>query len=472
MFYFLSKLSLADWQIQSWQKSSYLYRLVGLLAPWHSSSWLLQWSEGIGALLISTVLIFTPFVSTSLAGLLLIAVAGYWGMTTLADNKKIAATPIHFLVALYWFIAVLAVAFSPVKKAAFDGLIKLTLYSLFFVLAARILRSSRFTNWITTTFLLVSLVISAYGVRQQFIGVEPLATWNDPTSVLAQETRVYSYLGNPNLLAGYLLAAIALSIAAVFIWQRWLPKILALTMVAVNLSCLYFTGCRGAWIGCLALIAVFLVLSRYWWESYLPRWAQMYLLQLVFGGIGAALLIAIFFVEPLQIRIFSIFAGREDSSNNYRINVWEAVQKMIADRPFLGIGPGNEAFNKRYPLYMKDKYSALSAYSIYLETMVETGFIGFTCFLWLLTTTFTQGVKQFFRLRDLENKQGFWLMAALAGMVGLLVHGFVDTVWYRPEINTLWWLLVAIVASHYQPLNMTESRADDIQIDRASPINH
>jgi putative inorganic carbon (hco3(-)) transporter len=462
MLYLLSKLSLADWQLKSWQKSSYLYRLVGLLAAWHSSSWLLQWSEAIGALLISIVLIFTPFVSTSLAGLLLVAVASYWGMTTLADSKKIAATPIHFLVALYWFVAVLAVAVSPVKKAALDGLIKLTLYSLFFVLGARVLRSSRLTAWVTTIFLLVSLVISSYGVRQQFIGVEPLATWNDPTSALAQATRVYSYLDNPNLLASYLLAAIALSIAAVFVWQRWLPKILAVTMLVVNLSCLYFTGCRGAWIGCLVLVAVFLVLLRYWWNAFLPRWAQRYLL--VFGGIGAFLILAILFVEPLRIRVFSIFAGREDSSNNYRINVWEAVHKMIAARPFLGIGPGNEAFNKMYPLYMKDKYSALSAYSIYLETIVETGFIGFACFLWLLTTTFSQGVKQFFRLRDLDDRQGFWLMAALAGMAGMLIHGFVDTVWYRPEINTVWWLLMAIVASHYQPLNIAKSKSDDSQV--------
>ncbi|GCA81858.1 hypothetical protein MiTs_03877 [Microcystis aeruginosa NIES-2521] len=31
---------------------------------------------------------------------------------------------------------------------------------------------------------------------------------------------------------------------------------------------------------------------------------------------------------------------------------------------------------------MKPKYTALSAYSVLLEIMVETGIIGFTCFLW------------------------------------------------------------------------------------------
>jgi putative inorganic carbon (HCO3(-)) transporter len=31
----------------------------------------------------------------------------------------------------------------------------------------------------------------------------------------------------------------------------------------------------------------------------------------------------------------------------------------------------------------------------------------------------------------------------------MIAHGFVDTVWYRPEVNMLWWLMVAIIASFY-----------------------
>jgi putative inorganic carbon (HCO3(-)) transporter len=42
-------------------------------------------------------------------------------------------------------------------------------------------------------------------------------------------------------------------------------------------------------------------------------------------------------------------------------------------------------------------------------------------------------------------------MAAIAAMLGMLAHGLFDTVWYRPEVNTLWWLMVALVASYYQP---------------------
>jgi putative inorganic carbon (HCO3(-)) transporter len=144
----------------------------------------------------------------------------------------------------------------------------------------------------------------------------------------------------------------------------------------------------------------------------------------------------------------SIFAGREDSSNNFRINVWLSAIEMIRDRPIIGIGPGNDAFNKIYPLYMKPKYSALSAYSVLLETAIETGVVGLVAFLWLLLVALHQGCLHLQRLRQTGNPDGYWLIAAIATLAGMMMHGLVDTVWYRPQVNMLWWLAMAIVASY------------------------
>jgi putative inorganic carbon (HCO3(-)) transporter len=248
---------------------------------------------------------------------------------------------------------------------------------------------------------------------------------------------------------------IALSVAAIFVWRKGMPKILAVFITGINFACLYFTQSRGGWIGLVGASAVFLLLSYLWWRETLPNFWKRWLLPLVFGGAGLLFILGFLFVEPLRIRVMSIFAGREDSSNNFRINVWEGVKKMIRDRPIIGIGPGNSAFNKIYPLYMSPKYSALSAYSIYLEISVETGLIGFSCFLWFLIVTVSQGVREIIALRKSLNLQGLWVMAAIAGMSGLLVHGFVDTVWYRPQISTLWWFLIAIIASQYSYLVKT-----------------
>ncbi len=436
-------------RLYQWRSVSYIYRSLGWLTTWRQGSWLLQWSEVIGACLLSTVLMLAPFVSTGLIGVLLIAVAAYWLITTVSEEPAWEITPIHSIVLVYWCVATIATAFSPVKAAAFSGWVTLTLYLIFFALAAKILRSPRLSNWIISSYLLIVLLVSCYGIRQQFFGVEQLATWNDPNSALAKDTRVYSYLGNPNLLGGYLLPAIALSVAAIFIWRGWIQKTLATIMAVVNSACLYFTGSRGAWLAMAVLVIVLLLLLYFWWRKYLPRFWRIWLLPLVFGSLTALLVVAFLSVEPLRLRLASIFVGREDSSNNFRINVWEAVFKMIRDYPLTGIGPGHDAFNQVYPRYMNPRYPALSAYSIYLEHIVEMGYIGFGCLIWLIVITINHGIRQMTRLRNAGNQQGLWLVAAVAAIAGLSAHGFVDTVWYRPQISITWWFIMAILASYY-----------------------
>ncbi|GGA57712.1 IctB family putative bicarbonate transporter [Okeania sp. KiyG1] len=432
-----------------WLNASYLYGLInGSLHNWRRGSWLMQWGEALGFVLLAIVFSLAPFVNTALIGLLLLAGAGFWVLLAVSDNTQEYLTPIHLLIFVYWGIATLAMATSPARTAAFSGWVKLTLYLLLFVLGAMVLRSPKLRSWLISIYLLVSLVVSFYGIRQWIDKVEPLATWNDPTSAQAGVTRVYSYLGNPNLLGGYLLPAIALSFVAIFAWRSWPQKFLAVTMLLVNCACLRYTGSRGSWIGFIALMFALLILMWYWWSIYMPSFWQTWSLPIAVGSFAGLLILAVVLLEPLRYRIFSVFAGRQDSSNNFRMNVWMSVFDMIRDRPVLGIGPGNDVFNKIYPLYQRPRYSALSAYSVPLEIIVETGFIGFTAFLWLLLVTFNQGVLNLRHLRDAGDRQGYWLIGAMVAMVGLMAHGLVDTVWYRPQINTLWWLMVAIIASY------------------------
>ncbi|MBD2183625.1 putative bicarbonate transporter, IctB family [Planktothrix sp. FACHB-1355] len=457
------QLTLSNLPLYRWRNASYLYRLVGLLPAWRQGSWLMRWAEPLGALLVSLVFALAPFVSNDLVGVLLVACGAFWVLLTVSDEvvrerekeegEAVFSfpkfTPIHLLVLLYWGIAVVATALSPVKAAALTGLVKLTLYLLLFALMARILRSPHLRSWLIALYLHVALLVSVYGLRQWFFGATALATWVDPESPLAKTTRVYSYLGNPNLLAGYLLPATALSLAAVFAWRGWVCKALATTMFVVNSSCLILTFSRGGWIGFVVLLFVFLLLLIDWLSIQLPPFWRTWSLPILLISLAAILGLAILFVEPLRDRVFSMFVGREDSSNNFRINVWAAVQEMIRARPIIGIGPGNTAFNKIYPLYMRPRYSALSAYSILLEVAVEAGLIGLGCFLWLLLVTFNQGWVQLRRLREFGSREGFWLIAAIASFLGMLAHGTVDTVLYRPEANTLWWMMIALIASYY-----------------------
>ncbi|MBW4552691.1 MAG: IctB family putative bicarbonate transporter [Aphanocapsa sp. GSE-SYN-MK-11-07L] len=442
-------LTLANLPTYQWRRSSLIGKLVGLLYRWRRGSWLIQWSTEIAVGLLSLVFGLAPFVPNSMIGVMLTACVGFWVLLTLSDApERSRLNPIHLLVLLYWGIATVATALSPVKSAAFVGWTKLSLYLLFFALVERVVRSPRWRSWLITVYLHVALVVSLYGLRQWLFGADALATWTDPESSLANTTRVYSYLDNPNLLAGYLLPAIPFSLAALFAWRGWLPKLLAGLMLVMNTLCLILTFSRGGWLGLVMALFAMALLLLFWLLPHLPTAWRTWAFPVLLGGLGGILLLAILFVPPVRDRVTSIFADRKDSSNNFRINVWAAVHEMIRDRPILGIGPGNTAFNQIYPLFQRPGFTALGAYSVYLELLVETGFVGFSAFLWLILVTLQRGWQQLKNLRDQGSRETFWLIAAISILLGMMTHGAVDTVWYRPEVATLWWLAMAIIASY------------------------
>ena len=263
--YLLDSLALKNLPIDDWRQNSYVASgWIGRLQKWRSTSWFLQWGESIGAIAVAAILSFSPFINNNLLAIFLVAVVAFWFLLTLADDGPQGFTPIHLTVGVFWIMAVLASALAPEKSlgvkglrsiAFSEGISKLTLYLMFFVMMARLFRSDRLRTWVVTAYLHVALFISAYGIQQSIFGAKALATWVDPESPLSKTTRAFSYLGNPNVLAAYLLPAIALSIAAFFIWPGIYPKTLAIVMTIANLWCMYATQSRGGWIATVSIWA-------------------------------------------------------------------------------------------------------------------------------------------------------------------------------------------------------------------------
>jgi putative inorganic carbon (hco3(-)) transporter len=460
--YLLDSLALKNLPIDDWRQSSYVASgWIGHLQSWRATSWFLQWGESIGAIAVAGVLTSSPFISNNILAVFLVAIVGMWLILTVADDGPRGFTPIHLTVGIFWIMAVLSSALAPEKSlgvkglraiAFSEGISKLTLYLMFFVMMARLFRSDRLRTWIVTAYLHVALFISAYGIQQSIFGAKALATWVDPESPLSKTTRAFSYLGNPNVLAAYLLPAIALSMAAFFIWPGVYPKTLAIFMTVANLWCMYATQSRGGWIAAVSLILVMALGIFYWVRPQLAPFWQVWLLPIALISTVVVLGGAVTVVPILRERISSIFVGRGDSSNSFRINVYQAVAQMIRKNPILGIGYGDRVFKKVYPIFqINPKYSALSAYSIYLETIVEMGFVGLASFLWMIFVSWLNGILPLPNLRQTQDPQYFWLLGALAGSIGLAVQGFFDTVWYRPDINILWWMSIGIIASFYFP---------------------
>lgn len=435
--------------LQSWwhRSQTTFFELISPLQDWRVGSRLLS-TKFLGGLLV-LLLATLPFLENSQTGVMGGAVAIAWLMLWLSDRRDGQEqatpiwTPIHTPLLIYWAIALVATLLSPVRVAALDGMVKLTIYMLAFVSLSRLMRLG-WRSLLVGTYLVTALVVIAYAVQQWYLGAPELATWTDVTSETAGTTRVYSFLGNPNLLAGYLMPALPMGAIAAIYWRSWSMKVLSAIVAILGAFCITQTQSRGGLMGLAAESLMIVLLLVYWWGKRLPTWT----LPTVFGGMAGAIALGTILVPTLRKRVGSIF-GTEDSSNAFRVNVWASVLNMVKAKPILGIGPGNKAFNQIYPQYQRSGYSALGAYSVPLELTVETGFIGLICYGWLIFTIFSQGWIALNRLRIDRDSTGLWIIAAIATLVGMMVHGLVDTVWYRPQVQLLWWLAIALISSFY-----------------------
>ena len=417
-----------------------LLRWQGLLRPADLVLLRLEWLSGGVLVLLLTGL---PLFTRGGLSLVIAAVALLWLLWSLCSPpEKIGAISGWLLLILG--IAVLTTGFSPVPMAAAKGLLKLLSYLSVYALIRKLLACN--PSWwdrLLAGLLSGGLLSSVLALRQLYASTEELARWADPNSISTGTIRIYGPLGNPNLLAGYLLPLLPLAAVALLRWKGIGSRMFAGTTLILGVAATVWTYSRGGWIGMLAGLATLMLLlilrtTRHW----PPIWRR--LLPLAVLLLAAALLtVAATKLEPIRTRVASLLAGRGDSSNNFRINVWLAAIDMIQDRPWLGIGPGNAAFNSVYPLYQQPKFNALSAYSVPLELLVEMGLPGLIAGLGLLWSALQRGLRGL----TLPQPAAGAALASLAAITGLLTQGITDTIFFRPEVQLIGWFCLATLAA-------------------------
>jgi len=148
-----------------------------------------------------------------------------------------------------------------------------------------------------------------------------------------------------------------------------------------------------------------------------------------------------------------------DTSNAYRLRVWQESLGIIKDFPLTGIGLGHESFLSIYPFYMLDRgKSPFHTHNTYLQVLVETGIIGLLVFLWLLLSYFKRGLKAIASTRDKELK--YLMIASLSATVGILTQGIGEVIIYLPKITILFWINIALL---FLSIKIAEQQMDSIK---------
>lgn len=367
-------------------------------------------------------------------------------------NEKLEMNLFEKFIFAYFMVVVISLAGSSLFHLSLKGFFKTFTYMGFYFSAVQYYKSN--LSKIPLTFGIIGLCAASQGVVgffQNFAQVGEISTWQDISSINPEDvlTRVYGTLQpyNPNLFGGYLVATLPslLGIAAYLFLNKKHKRAYSLLFFGLLTSiALFMSGCRGAYLGFASIIICFGgFLAKMIWQKNDEILKKIYLLAL--GGIATIGTTAILFISSIRTRIFSIFAMRADSSTSFRFNVYQSAIQMAKDNWLLGIGVGNQNFREIYGLYMRTGFDALSAYCVFLEIIVESGIFALIAFVAFLITLINKSVKFICQCGNLNG--ALLMMIATTTVIAVMVHGLVDTIFYRPQVQFIFWTMVAVISA-------------------------
>jgi hypothetical protein len=172
----------------------------------------------------------------------------------------------------------------------------------------------------------------------------------DPAALKALQQRiedghVFGPYAHPNSFASFLALLAPAAIGAFFITRRngfgpW-PQILAAGGALVVLAALWLTHSRGALLA--TALAGAVTAGIVWRRFFRAHKAATLAAVVLLGGAGAVL----YFTGALDAAL-----GKTPETAGARLAYWRTTGRMIADHPWLGVGPGN--FGQMYPRYLTE----------------------------------------------------------------------------------------------------------------------
>lgn len=314
-----------------------------------------------------------------------------------------------------------------------------------YFLVVNLIRSEMWIKRSVYAIILSAALVALYGVYENFFG--SLSTvWQDTEMFGDIEGRVISTFGNPNVLGEYLIMVIPFVLSAVIVAKKRSTKAVNLLFLAVCCLCLVYTWSRGAWLGVIFSLAIFILVATS--------------KSIILGMAGvAALPFAPFVLPPSILNRITSIGNVGDSSTLYRVHIWEGAINMARNFNLSGIGVGEEAFSRVYPDYsLSGIEKAPHAHNIFLQTWIELGLPGLIVLI-VTILIFVQCSFSFFKKSaGGQMRSGKFLsLAGFCGIMGVLLQGLTDYIWYNYRVFLLFWLIIGLTVA-IQNFSVEDSR--------------
>ncbi len=360
-------------------------------------------------------------------GLVLIGL-GAWLVGLLYRGGRVRFTRAGWLVLafLVWVGIATVLSVHPAtavfgKYRRYEGLLSFLTYASVFFLTVQLVSTPTRMRSLGKTLVISGAIVSFYGLLQ-YLGLDPIQ-WQ---SLPFEANRAFSFFGNPDLLGGYLIFPLAVSIGLALSEKDESWRIAYWVIFVMTGFTLLVSFVRGAWIGgFVALLVVVYAAFRVRHRPTAIDWS--------FVGVGgAAAVLAVLRsltaesdVMNFWSRLTSIFQFGEGSART-RFEIWDAALSATAERPLFGWGP--DTFRLLFPKFKPAEYVADAGYlsvadnvhNYPLQLASAIGIPGALLFYGLFGYALVTSAKHVFT-RD-KGTERFVLVGFWAAVLGYLVH--------------------------------------------------
>ncbi|OGY71152.1 MAG: hypothetical protein A2986_03280 [Candidatus Jacksonbacteria bacterium RIFCSPLOWO2_01_FULL_44_13] len=314
---------------------------------------------------------------------------------------------------------------------------------------------------LATGLLASALIISAYGLFDYMMG------WT-------RDGRLDAFFKTSNYVSMFIVPVLILGVGMIVEtppWgvsvARWKSALMIIVMIMIT-TALILTNSFGGWISALIGVVVFFVFflrhqtppscpSSHHKDGAQQEGSDRRPPLLYKERVGVRCWRIVFILISLMVLGAFVWYGlprhfthRNEffnvTSSQLRQNLWRVAGDMVQTHPILGVGLGR--FQKELPILIKQKPHLLTVqtilvdfhlpHNLYLTIASESGLIALLGFLWFIGLWLWRGAKQYISTRDPI------LLGALCAMLTILIHGFVDTPYFKNDLSILFWIVVVI----------------------------
>jgi putative inorganic carbon (hco3(-)) transporter len=329
-----------------------------------------------------------PSVAKSFIVILLIAIFIRW---VVSNERPRGLLMPSLLVVAYGLVGFTSLLYAPNINAVMNSLSNYVKDALIALVVIALLKKPYQFRHVVYTLLVIGIFIGSISVHQHLTGN---FTDNYGGFAVAEfmnivgdtnDYRLSGPVGDPNFFAQVMIVLALLGVERLLHEKRLLLKVLAGWAAAVSTLTVVFTYSRGG------TVALVLALLLFFW-IYKLKPAQL-IVALTLG------IVMLLFAPPVYyervLTLTDIIPSRDGQINvrddraiqgraSENLTAWV----MIMDRPLMGVGLNN--FSHLYQQYSKSLGLAPSArnrspHNLYLEVAAETGVVGLTVFLTMVT---------------------------------------------------------------------------------------